>query len=187
MTEACIVGWAHTPFRRLEDPDIESPIGPVPGAALQLAPYRLLPALPLPRAQLDPFLDATLTQQERVAVHELLSRRIDERIPAAYLTREAWLGAFRFYVDERVIVPRSFIAELLPDGRATFVGERADARTAPDLCPGSGCPAILLAPARPNAGNAPARSPSPSPSSPHVNSSNGQNAGPPRSAYPRAL
>ncbi|MEP7061976.1 MAG: 50S ribosomal protein L3 N(5)-glutamine methyltransferase [Betaproteobacteria bacterium] len=115
------------------------------------AAYLLLHALHLPLDQLDPFLDATLTQQERVAVHELLSRRIDERIPAAYLTREAWLGAFRFYVDERVIVPRSFIAELLPDGLAAFVGERADVRTALDLCTGSGCLAILLAAALANA------------------------------------
>jgi ribosomal protein L3 glutamine methyltransferase len=109
------------------------------------AAYLLLHALHLPIDRLDPFLDATLTQQERVAVHELLTRRIDERIPAAYLTREAWLGAFRFYVDERVIVPRSFIAELLPDGLAAFVGDREDVRTALDLCTGSGCLAILLA------------------------------------------
>jgi ribosomal protein L3 glutamine methyltransferase len=109
------------------------------------AAYLLLHALHLPIDRLDPFLDATLTQQERVAVHELLTRRIDERIPAAYLTREAWLGAFRFYVDERVIVPRSFIAELLPDGLAAFVGDREEVRTALDLCTGSGCLAILLA------------------------------------------
>jgi ribosomal protein L3 glutamine methyltransferase len=109
------------------------------------AAYLLLHALHLPIDRLEPFLDATLTQQERIAVHELLTRRIDERIPAAYLTREAWLGAFRFHVDERVIVPRSFIAELLPDGLATFVGEREDVRTALDLCTGSGCLAILLA------------------------------------------
>jgi len=109
------------------------------------AAYLLLHALHLPIDRLEPFLDATLTQQERIAVHELLTRRIDERIPAAYLTREAWLGAFRFYVDERVIVPRSFIAELLPDGLAAFVGDREDVRTALDLCTGSGCLAILLA------------------------------------------
>jgi ribosomal protein L3 glutamine methyltransferase len=115
------------------------------------AVYLLLHALHLPLDRLEPFLDATLTQQERVAVHELLGRRIDERIPAAYLTREAWLGAFRFYVDERVIVPRSFIAELLPDGLAAFVGERDDVRAALDLCTGSGCLAILLAAAFPNA------------------------------------
>jgi ribosomal protein L3 glutamine methyltransferase len=115
------------------------------------AAYLLLHALHLPLDRLEPFLDATLTQPERVTLHELLGRRIDERIPAAYLTREAWLGAFRFYVDERVIVPRSFIAELLPDGLAAFVGEGGDVRTALDLCTGSGCLAILLAAAFANA------------------------------------
>jgi ribosomal protein L3 glutamine methyltransferase len=109
------------------------------------AAYLLLHVLHLPIDRLEPFLDATLTQQERIAVHELLTRRIDERIPAAYLTHEAWLGAFRFHVDERVIVPRSFIAELLPDGLAAFVGDGEDVRTALDLCTGSGCLAILLA------------------------------------------
>jgi ribosomal protein L3 glutamine methyltransferase len=109
------------------------------------AAYLLLHALNLPLDRLDPFLDATLTMAERASVAELLARRIDERIPAAYLTREAWLGDFRFYVDERVLIPRSFIAELLPDGLAPFVGEREHVGAALDLCTGSGCLAILLA------------------------------------------
>ncbi|MEO8847177.1 MAG: 50S ribosomal protein L3 N(5)-glutamine methyltransferase [Casimicrobiaceae bacterium] len=109
------------------------------------AAYLLLHALHLPLDMLEPFLDATLTQQERLSVAELLARRIDERVPAAYLTHEAWLGDFRFYVDERVIVPRSFIAELLPDGLAPFVGAHGNVHTALDLCTGSGCLAILLA------------------------------------------
>ena len=76
-------------------------------------------------------------------VEKLAERRIRERIPAAYLTHEAWLGDFRFYVDRRVIVPRSFIAELLPDGLAPFL-ERP-VRRALDMCTGSGCLAVLLA------------------------------------------
>jgi ribosomal protein L3 glutamine methyltransferase len=84
-------------------------------------------------------------------VAALFSRRIDERVPAAYLTHEAWLGEFRFYVDERVIVPRSFIAELLPGGLAPFVGDAVNVRAALDLCTGSGCLAILLAHAYPEA------------------------------------
>ncbi len=82
---------------------------------------------------------------------ELLVRRIDQRVPAAYLTHEAWLGDFRFYVDERVVIPRSFIAELLPDGLAPWVGDAQQVAAALDMCTGSGCLAILLAHAYPDA------------------------------------
>ncbi len=84
-----------------------------------------------------------MTPTEIERVDALVERRIGERLPAAYLTHEAWLGEHRFYVDRRVIVPRSFIAELLPDTIATFL--RTPVRTALDLCTGSGCLAVLLA------------------------------------------
>ncbi len=109
------------------------------------AAYLLLHALHLPLDRLEPFLDARLTQPERLQLAQLLERRVDQRVPAAYLTHEAWLGEFRFYVDERVIIPRSFIAELLPDGFTPFVGEPEKVASALDLCTGSGCLAILLA------------------------------------------
>ena len=80
---------------------------------------------------------------------QLLERRIDRRVPAAYLTQEAWLGDFRFFVDERVLIPRSFIAELLPDGIAPYVGPVEGVASALDLGTGSGCLAILLAHAYP--------------------------------------
>ena len=115
------------------------------------AAYLLLHILHLPLDRLEPFLDARLTQPERVRVAELMERRIDQRVPAAYLTHEAWLGDFRFYVDQRVIIPRSFIAELLPDGLAPYVGEADEVRAILDLCTGSGCLAILLAHAYPGA------------------------------------
>ncbi len=115
------------------------------------AAYLILHALNLPLDRLEPFLDAKLAQAERSELAQLLARRIDERVPAAYLTHEAWLGEFRFYVDERVIIPRSFIAELVPDALAPWVGEAASVRNALDLCTGSGCLAILLAHAYPNA------------------------------------
>ncbi len=115
------------------------------------AAYLLLHALHLPLDRLEPFLDARLTLNERAQVAQLLDRRIDQRIPAAYLTREAWLGEFRFYVDERVLVPRSYIAELLPDGLVPFVGDAGRVRSALDMCTGSGCLAILLAHAYPEA------------------------------------
>ena len=113
------------------------------------AAYLILHSLHLPLDRLDPFLDARLTQAERAQVAQLLERRIDRRVPAAYLTQEAWLGDFRFYVDERVLIPRSFIAELLPDGLAPYVGAAEDVASALDLCTGSGCLAILLAHAYP--------------------------------------
>ena len=94
-----------------------SPFGHGSTEAYDEAAYLLLHALHLPLDRLEPFLDARLTQAERAeASAQLFARRIDERVPAAYLTHEAWLGEFRFYVDERVIIPRSFIAELLPGG-----------------------------------------------------------------------
>lgn len=115
------------------------------------AAYLLLHALHLPLDRLEPFLDAQLTQPERVQVAHLFARRIEDRVPAAYLTREAWLGEFRFHVDERVIVPRSFIANLLPDRLEPFIGDGTKVTSALDLCTGSGCLAILLAHAYPNA------------------------------------
>lgn len=116
------------------------------------AAYLLLHALHLPQDRLDPFLDAALTESERETVFALLERRIRERIPSAYLTHEAWLGDFPFYVDERVIVPRSHLAELLTEAPlAPWIGDPEAIGAALDLCTGSGCLAILLAHAFPNA------------------------------------
>lgn len=115
------------------------------------AAYLLLHALHLPLDRLDPFLDARITQEERDRLGALFTRRIDERIPAAYLTHEAWLGEFRFYVDERVIIPRSYIAELVPGALELYVGAPGTVKTALDMCTGSGCLAILMAHAYPDA------------------------------------
>ncbi|MFO1324271.1 MAG: 50S ribosomal protein L3 N(5)-glutamine methyltransferase [Burkholderiales bacterium] len=115
------------------------------------AAYLLLHALHLPLDRLEPFLDARLTQGERQSLAHLFTRRIDDRVPAAYLTHEAWLGDFRFYVDERVIIPRSFIAELVPGGIEAYVGPADGVKAALDMCTGSGCLAILLAHAYPAA------------------------------------
>ncbi|MGH8662405.1 MAG: 50S ribosomal protein L3 N(5)-glutamine methyltransferase, partial [Burkholderiales bacterium] len=75
----------------------------------------------------------------------LIERRIRSRKPAAYLTGEAWLGGFRFRVDERAVVPRSHIAGLLRGSLTPWIRERRTIRTALDLCTGSGCLAVLLA------------------------------------------
>jgi len=77
-------------------------------------------------------------------------RRVAQREPLAYVLREAWLAGRRFYVDRRVLVPRSHIAELLPDGLAPWLRRRAPRRIL-DLCTGSGCLAILAALAFPKA------------------------------------
>ena len=81
--------------------------------ALDEAAWLTLHALGLPVDQLHPHLDTTLDDVQWEAAQTLIDRRVRTRKPAAYLTHEAWLGPYRFYVDERVIVPRSFIAELL--------------------------------------------------------------------------
>lgn len=119
--------------------------------AFDEAAYLVLHALHLPPDRLEPFLDARLTRPERLAVLNILEQRIVRRLPAAYLTHEAWLGDFRFYVDERVIVPRSYFAELLEDGLAPWVTDADSIHDALDLCTGSGCLAILMAHAFPNA------------------------------------
>ena len=115
------------------------------------AAYLILWTLHLPLDRLEPFLDARLTERERDELDAVLTRRIDERVPAAYITREAWLGEFRFHVDARVIVPRSFIAPLIGDGLEPFTGDPETVTTALDLCTGSGCLAVLLAHGYPNA------------------------------------
>ncbi|MDP3662975.1 MAG: 50S ribosomal protein L3 N(5)-glutamine methyltransferase [Nitrosomonas sp.] len=115
------------------------------------AAYLILKTLYLPLDQLEPFLDARVTDTECSQVLEMIDRRVTDRIPAAYLTHEAWLGDFNFYVDERVIIPRSFIAELLQTQLSPWVTEPETIISALDLCTGSGCLAILMAHAFENA------------------------------------
>jgi len=119
--------------------------------ALDEAAYLILHALHLPHDRLDPFLDAKLLPAEVESVLSLIEQRITQRVPAAYLTHEAWLGDFKFYVDERVLVPRSFIAELLREQLSPWVSDPESVATALDLCTGSACLAILLAHAFPHA------------------------------------
>ena len=119
--------------------------------AFDEAAYLILHALKLPLDQLDPFLDARLLPQEIATLLDLIERRAGQRLPAAYLTNEAWLGEYRFYVDQRVIVPRSFIAELIPEQFAPWVADPDAVENVLELCTGSGCLAIMLADAFPHA------------------------------------
>jgi len=109
------------------------------------AVYLILHTLHLPLDNLEPFLDAQLTDGERTEVLHIIQQRTEKRIPAAYLTHQAFLGEFSFYVDERVIVPRSFISELLREQLNPWIAEPDDVGSVLDLCTGSGCLAILAA------------------------------------------
>ncbi|TDR73038.1 50S ribosomal protein L3 N(5)-glutamine methyltransferase [Paludibacterium purpuratum] len=109
------------------------------------AAYLVLAGLHLPLDQLDPYLDARLLPEEIRDVIDLIERRVEERIPTAYLTHEAWQGDFNFYVDERVIVPRSFVYELLGEPLAPWIEYPELVHRALDLCTGSGCLAIQMA------------------------------------------
>jgi len=115
------------------------------------AAWLILATLHLPRDTLDPWLDAHLTKSERLTLLNNLQQRVVHRIPTAYLVQEAWLGPFRFYVDPRVIVPRSYFAELLEGGFEPWIEDAGAVTDALDLCTGSGCLAILMAHAFPNA------------------------------------
>ncbi len=119
--------------------------------AFDEAAYLVLHTLKLPPDKLEPFYDARLTSSERDAVLNVIERRVRERIPAAYLTNEAWLGEYKFYVDQRVIVPRSFIAELLREELSPWVADAEEIESVLDLCTGSGCLAILAALSFPHA------------------------------------
>jgi ribosomal protein L3 glutamine methyltransferase len=115
------------------------------------AVWLILSALHLPHDTLHNFLDAVITESERKHLAHLIEQRITKRTPTAYLLREAWLRGFKFYVDERVIVPRSFIAELLEDGLQPWIEYPELVHSAADICTGSGCLGILLADTFPDA------------------------------------
>lgn len=100
-------------------------------------------------SDLDALAGDAVTEAQSQAVQSLITRRIETRQPAAYLTREAWLQGVPFYVDERAIVPRSFIAELIAEGDFdVWLGE--DTHTVLDLCTGNGSLAVLAAMAWPD-------------------------------------
>ena len=113
--------------------------------ALDEAAFLILATLHLDPDTLDPWLDARLTMAERKAIADVIERRVVTRKPASYLTRSAWIGPHKFYVDERVIVPRSYIGELMNGGFAGVLAAGEPPRRVLDLCTGSGCLAILAA------------------------------------------
>jgi ribosomal protein L3 glutamine methyltransferase len=158
--------WAERQYARRK-----LALGQVAVNAHDEALYLLLRAVGLPLDSRPAVLKRKLTPEETARVREVFRRRLEERIPAAYLTREAFLGEHRFYVDERVIIPRSYFLELLPQiaglvecragslippvsrGKKNHRGgvgdpalqSRHPVKRAVDICTGSGCLAILMA------------------------------------------
>jgi ribosomal protein L3 glutamine methyltransferase len=113
------------------------------------AVYLSLYALHLPPDADSALLSKQLSEQERQAIIELIQRRITERIPAAYLTHEAWFAGLPYYVDERVLVPRSPMAELIENEFSPWI-DGSQIKRVLDLCTGSGCIAIATALQLPN-------------------------------------
>ncbi len=119
--------------------------------ALDEAAFLVLRGLGLPPDQLEPWLDARLTRAERERIAKLFGERVETRKPAPYLLNEAWIRGHKFYVDERVIVPRSYIGELLDGGLAGAISDPDSVGRVLDLCTGGGSLAVLAALAFPNA------------------------------------
>lgn len=119
--------------------------------AFEEAAFIVMRTLQLPIERLDFFADAYLTHAEINELLQTIERRVKKRTPAAYLLNEAWLQGYKFYVDERVLIPRSFIAELLKDDLQPWVKDVSAVTDVLDLCTGSGCLAVMAADMFPNA------------------------------------
>jgi ribosomal protein L3 glutamine methyltransferase len=132
--------WAERAYSRRG-----AALGQVATSAHDEALYLLLRTLGLPLDSKPAVLKRKLTAEETEKVEEVFRRRLDEHVPAAYLTREAFLGEHRFFVDERVIIPRSYFLELLPEQIPHWLPANKPVKRVVDVCTGSGCLAILLA------------------------------------------
>lgn len=120
-------------------------LGQIATNAHDEALYLLLRTLALPLDSDPRVLGKKLAAAERATVEQIFRRRVLDRVPAAYLTHEAWLGEHRFYVDERVIIPRSYFLEIIPSQLDAWLPAGKKVRRVVDVCTGSGCLAILLA------------------------------------------
>jgi ribosomal protein L3 glutamine methyltransferase len=119
--------------------------------AFDEAVFLVLRTLNLPLERLDVFLDAYLTHAEINSLLQVIDLRVKKRTPAAYLLKEAWLQGYKFYIDNRAIIPRSFIAELLKEGLEPWIEDPAVVTDVLDLCTGSGCLAVMAADVFPKA------------------------------------
>ncbi len=142
--------WLRYAVSRFEASDIF--YGHGTDNAYDEAVWLILSALYLPHETLNNFLEAKLLTEERIKITDLIEARISKHTPTAYLLKEAWLQGYKFYVDERVLIPRSFIAELLVnDGLLPWIEYPELITAAADICTASGCLGVLLADAYPDA------------------------------------
>ncbi len=137
--------WALTEFR-----SAKLAHGHGTTSATDEAAFLILEALKLPVDDINPWLDARLLDSERARLAELIRRRVEDRTPTPYLVNRAYIHGVPFYVDERVIVPRSYIGELMFSGifggdEAPLIDDVAQVTSVLDLCTGSGCLAIIAA------------------------------------------
>ncbi|MCA3573572.1 MAG: 50S ribosomal protein L3 N(5)-glutamine methyltransferase [Aestuariivirga sp.] len=137
--------WALSEFRRARIVH-----GHGTTSATDEAAFLILETLKLPVDDINPWLDAKLLDHERDTVANIIRARIETRMPAPYLLRRAYIHGVPFYVDERVIVPRSYIGELMFSGifggdEAPLIEDVTHVTSVLDLCTGSGCLAILAA------------------------------------------
>ena len=117
----------------------------------QEATFLVLRSLSLPFDRLESFWDASLTEEEKTLLLKRIRARAVDKIPAAYILGEAWLMGERFLVNENVLIPRSFIAELLEEQLSPWIEDPDSVSTILDMCTGSGCLAILAQKAFENA------------------------------------
>ena len=144
LTElSSIRDWLRYAVSRFEDSDVF--FGHGTSNAYDEAIWLIFGFLHLPHDTIDNFLDADLTGKEKKDLLFLIEKRIKDKIPTAYLLHEAWLTDYKFYVDERVIVPRSLIAESLSENLYPWIDDPEKIFSALDLCTGSGCLGIMMA------------------------------------------
>jgi len=142
--------WLRYAVSRFENSDIF--YGHGTDNSYDEAVWLIMGSLHLPHDTLNNFLDAKLSSDERMKLAAFIDERIKQHTPTAYLLKEAWLQGYKFHVDERVLIPRSFIAELLVnDGLQPWIEYPELVNNAVDICTGSGCLGILLADAYPDA------------------------------------
>ena len=137
--------WALSEFRRARVVH-----GHGATSAIDEAAFLILESLKLPVDDINPWLDARLLDHERAALAAIIRARVETRTPAAYLVKRAYIHGLSFHVDERVIVPRSYIGELMFSGifggeDAPLIEDVSQVTSVLDLCTGSGCLAIIAA------------------------------------------